>query len=73
MIFALKQQPKVSMGISKNVKPSKEKINKMSVRYEGIMSMNHLRFIEINDRVDILYPCCFVELLFPIHAIQCHL
>ncbi len=51
MKFELKQQPIVSMGILKNPKPNKEKKGK----YEGIPSMNHLRFMKIDDHIDFLY------------------
>jgi hypothetical protein len=56
-----KQQPTISMGISKNPKPSKNR-EKMG-GYESIPSMNHFGFMEIDDHVDFSYFelfCCII-------------
>jgi hypothetical protein len=69
MKFELKQQPIVNMGILKSPKPNKEK----KVKYEGIPSMNHLRFMKIDDHiVFFVYMGCFIGLhsqCMPSHTI----
>jgi hypothetical protein len=54
----------------KNPKPKKE--NKMG-GHDGILSMNHLGSMEINDNADFLFLSFLVTPSFPIIAIPCHL
>jgi hypothetical protein len=56
----------------KKPKPNKEKENKMG-GYEGILSMNHLKFMEFNDCTNFSYLGCCVRLMLSICAISCHL
>jgi hypothetical protein len=49
------------MGTPKNPKPNKEKKGKMG-GYESISSMNHFKFMEIDDHINFLYLNCFVAL-----------
>lgn len=41
--------------------------------HDGILSMNHLGSMKINDSVDLLFLSFLVAPLFPINVIPCHL
>jgi len=56
------------MDIPKNPKPNKSNKN----GYEGIISTNHFKFMEINDHVDLLFPSYFVAILLSICGILGH-
>ncbi len=62
----------LNISLTKNPKPNKEKENKMG-GYEGVSSMNHLKFMEFNDCTNFSYLGCCVGLMLPICAISCHL
>ncbi len=40
--------------------------------YDGISSMNHFRFMEIDDNANFLFLDFFAALSFPISVIPCH-
>jgi len=41
--------------------------------HDGMLSMNHLGSMEINDNVDFLFSSFLVTSSFPINVIPCHL